>query len=70
MIIHLSSDEVRLSSKDLETLLQAGNLSFEGLDLLQLDPNVAQQILQFKQQQTGDYMTDNMFQHFSLFFLS
>lgn len=49
-----SSDEVRLSSKDLEYLLQAGQLNFEGLDLLQMDPNVAQQILQFKQAQGAD----------------
>lgn len=54
MYLVLSADEVRLSSKDLETLLQAGNLNFEGLDLLQLDPNVTQQILHFKQQQTGN----------------
>lgn len=49
-----NNDEVRLSSKDLEYLLQAGNVNFEGIDLLQMDPNVAQQILQFKQSQIAD----------------
>lgn len=48
------ADEVRLSSKDLEYLLQAGGLNFEGVDLLQMDPNVAQQLLQIKASQSSD----------------
>ncbi|KAL4237781.1 hypothetical protein ACF0H5_002493 [Mactra antiquata] len=47
-----ATDEVRISSRDLEILLQSGNLNFDGLAGLQVDPSVTQQLMQFKNSQS------------------